>query len=164
MATPTYTALASVTLASLDTSITLSSIPTSYRDLILVMDFSINSTGGEGRIRINGDTGSNYSEIRMINANSGFSPSGGNSAAATLDYLRPGVSPAPKFWSIVQFMDSGATDKHTTVLHRTNNTDEYVAAKATRWANTAAITSLEIYASANSFNIGSTFTLFGVVS
>ena len=160
----TYVALATVTLAATDTSITFSSIPASYRDLILVMDYSINSTGGEARIEINADDGSNYPEVRMINANSGFSPSGGNSATSTNTYLRPGVSPASKFWSIIQFMDYSATDKHKTILSRTNNTDEYVVAKATRWANTSAINSLEIFTSANSFEIGNTFSLFGIAS
>jgi hypothetical protein len=57
MPTPTYTPLATVTLGTTAASVTFSSIPATYRDLIFVLS----GLGGSANItlRYNGDSGSN---------------------------------------------------------------------------------------------------------
>jgi hypothetical protein len=66
-------------------------------------------------------------------------------------------------FSILQIMDYSATDKHKSALTRTTHTSQSVVeALASRWANTAAITSLAV--SGGTFNVGSTFALYGIVA
>jgi len=159
MPTPTYKALATVTLASTATSITFSSIPATYRDLVLVVNGKATAAASL-RIRFNGDTGNNYAWVRMI----------GEAAGAFSDFSSPanfldGGNPSTTegYMSITQFMDYSATDKHKTTLHRINfpNTT-HVLTNSGRWANTAAITSIQVYNP--TFSIGSTFSLYGIVS
>ena len=60
MPTPTYTPLANVTLGAAASSVTVGSIPATYRDVICVV-VAEGSTTLQGRIRLNSDTGSAYS-------------------------------------------------------------------------------------------------------
>ena len=61
-----------------------------------------------------------------------------------------------------QFMDYSATDKHKSALSRANNAEIGTMASALRWANTAAITSIESFAFSNSWAAGGTVNLYGI--
>ena len=67
------TAIASTTLSSNSATITFSSIPATYDDLLVVV-YARSSTGGYPALRFNSDTGTNYSHTSM---------SGDGSAAAS---------------------------------------------------------------------------------
>jgi hypothetical protein len=69
MPTPTYTPLATVTLGSSASSVTFSSIPGTYRDLILIFDGTGSGTTGNLRMTFNGSTLSNFTDVRMYNFN-----------------------------------------------------------------------------------------------
>lgn len=160
MPTQTYIPLATVTLATTATSVTFSSIPATYRDLIIVVN-GTGSTSGEYRVRFNGDTGSNYISVYM------YAPTP-QSGAATNTYLGASIGPTSPQPTIFQVMDYSATDKHKTVLYRTGLVDSgatfYVSANAVRWASTTAITSCSFTMPSGSFNTGLTVNLYGIVS
>jgi hypothetical protein len=159
MPTPTYTPLATVTLGSSASSVTFSSIPATYRDLVLVMSGTTTSIQA-GLMRLNGDTGSNYSQVGMDG--SGSSTSSFSGTVNTIDVWANGTTVSQ---ASVVIMDYSATDKHKTVLNRIDNSTWGTRALAARWANTAAITSILVYmAGGQSFNTGSTFNLYGVIA
>lgn len=58
MPTSTYDLIASVSLNA--SSVTVSSIPSTYKDLIIVMKSQLAAGSEELRVRFNGDTGGNY--------------------------------------------------------------------------------------------------------
>ena len=163
MPTPTYTPLATVTLGSSASSVTFSSIPATYRDLIIV------TKGGGGAnvlVSINGDTtNSNYSAVQMSGTGSGVDgalPTPNTGQVRFLNYY--GFMTADLNTVIItQFMDYSATDKHKTYLSRSNNAANGTCALAGRRANTEAITSIAII-SDGSFLTGSTFNLFGIAA
>jgi hypothetical protein len=161
MPTPTYTPLANLTLGSAASSVTFSSISGAYRDLIVV--FAGTRTGNNNvLVRVNSDTGSNYSYVgAMSNASTSFS-----SAATSNQFVSTfaGLQTSAQLNVIWQFMDYSATDKHKTVLTRFSQTGSEVAMLAGRWANTAAITSIQVFAGNNDFGSGSTFALYGIVA
>jgi len=164
MPTATYTPLATVTLGSSAASVTFSSIPATYRDLILVVEAVTASGSGAMGVgaRYNGDTGSNYSDVFMAgDGSTAFSgaPTGTSNPIGRIDQSRGNF--------ISQLMDYSATDKHKTSLTRINNSIAVVTARAGRWANTSAVTSINLFnSSANGevFAIGSTFNLYGVIA
>ena len=149
MATPTYVPLATITLGSSAATITFSSIPATYRDLILVINGTVVSAGATF-INPNGDT-SNLSYVRMY----------GTGSSAASDTGRGGLftTQSQMIW---QFMDYAQTNKHKTFLVRSDAAGNQVVGLAGRWASTTAITSLEIDHSTSNFNSGTTFSLFGV--
>jgi len=156
MATETYTPIATTTLASSASSVTFSSIDQSYGDLVLVFD-GITDTGGSFRFYFNSDTGTNYSYVRAFGNGStagtdSATESGGRATAGTLSNNSN---------VIIQIMDYAVTDKHKSVIARANTTS--VAMLAVRWADTSAITDIELDADSSAvFQTGTTFSLFGI--
>jgi len=159
--TPTYTALATVTLGTATASVTFSSIPATYRDLILV--FAGTRTGSNNvNFRFNSDTGTNYSWV-VANGNGSTTLS----VAETLSFIPTGyydIATNAQMNVIFQVMDYSATDKHKTSLSRSSQAGAGVAMAASRWANTAAVTTVQIYAGNNDFGSGSVFSLYGVIA
>ena len=160
MATSTYVPLATITLASTDKEITFSSIPASYRDLIVVCNAKLVSSSGTYWIRLNGDTGTNYSDVVMYGTGSG---SGLSNARTSQTVAFAGAIDTNASMMIAQVMDAGASDKHKTILVRENRPDGWVGARAARWADNTIVSSLTVSNdSVANFQIGATFSLYGV--
>ena len=156
----TYIALATTTLPSATSSITFSSIPAGYRDLVLVCSgtTSVNATI---ITRLNGDSGNNYSWVYM-RGNGSTAVSGANSSDTSI------LTGATAYWinasptnTVLQFLDYSATDKHKTVLCRNDGSTRASEATCSRWANTAAITQIAMTLTSGTFNTG-TFSLYGI--
>ena len=156
MPTPTYTPLATVTLAASSSSVFFTEISQDYSDLVLTVEHI--SIGAVDFTTFNGDSGGNYSYV--------FAQGTGSSAvssASTGNYILGGYSTSGVNGIVShQIMDYSATDKHKTVLTRRDRPASFVTMFAQRWANTSAITSIGISASADEFLAGSTFKLFGI--
>jgi len=68
----TYEPISTQTLDTAVSTVTLSAIPATYTDLVLVVAYGISSTGGEVLyMRFNGDTASNYSNTRLVSGAGG---------------------------------------------------------------------------------------------
>jgi hypothetical protein len=155
--TDTYTPLATVTLGGTASSVTFSSIPATYRDLVLVVAGTASTLVNVG-IRFNGDTGSNYSVVTMVGNGSAAS-----SSSFTDSFGLAGQLSTVQGNFITQIMDYSATDKHKTHLGRSNLSASSVQGYASRWADTAAITSFAV-SNAGTFSTGTTFNLYGIAS
>jgi hypothetical protein len=90
----------------------------------------------------------------------GSSAGSDSASASTIDL---GTS-ATGYNSITQLMDYSATDKHKTLLIRQNLASAYTLALAGRWANTAAINTVQLYTTAAAFETGTTASLYGIVA
>jgi len=166
MPTPTYTPLANITLGSSAASVTFSSISQAYRDLVLVISGKSATGNDQSKIRFNGDTGSNFYEV-VMEGNGTTAFSGAGSPMGSFIYLSYNYYDlnATDFNSIViNVMDYSATDKHKTVLARTNKASSHTGAVAGRWANTAAITTLLVQPDSFSWAAGSSFALYGIAA
>jgi hypothetical protein len=167
MPTPTYVPLATYTVTgSADASVDFVSIPATYRDLILVIGNMTSTAANTLYVRLNGDTGSNYSYV-FANGN-GSSPSSNSSSSTAAGLLAGaliGIPSGTNTTTVMQLMDYSATDKHKTSLARYNNSAGEVAMVAARWANNTAVNSMTVrVAPSGSFNVGSTFSLYGIVA
>lgn len=157
----TYVALATNTLSSAAASVTFSSISGAYTDLVLVVVGGNVSGGGNCRIEINGDTGSNYSSTRILGT--GSAASSAREASATS--IQTGdVTGTDRLANIVNLMNYANTTTYKTVLSRSNS-NSYVSAYVGLWRSTAAIASI-IYSvgGGGSFVSGTTFTLYGIAA
>lgn len=159
MGTPTYTAIASQTLTSSASSVTFSSIPGTFRDLVLVAQATTTgATTRAIRLQFNSDTGSNYSVVNM----SGDGSSASSTTSTTTSFTVGPCAMTIVGQGIMQIMDYSATDKHKSVLTRNDNAEGSLTAYAQRWANTSAVTSIYLFPNLDSFAAGSTFSLYGV--
>jgi len=151
-----YTALATTTLGSAASTVTFGSIPQGYRDLMLVIAGRSASSGNVVEMYFNGDTGANYSHVRMGgNGSNPFSTSKSDARVFNMT-TNEGVS-------IIQIMDYSATDKHKTSISTSSIAQDFVLAYAQRWASTSAVTSIElIFQTAINFAAGTTLSLYGI--
>lgn len=162
----TYEPISTQTLGSDTATVTFSSIPQTYTDLILVSQTRstrAGNAGDSGRIRFNSDTGTNYSTTTLegngsVAESTRFSTQSFilvriPAATATASVLSP---------SIAQIMNYSNATTYKTALIRLTSVSESVGLNAGLWRNTAAITSIDFSASSGNLVSGSTFVLYGI--
>jgi hypothetical protein len=166
MATATYIALANTTLSSAASSVTFSSIPATFRDLVLKANFQNSGTSSASRLRLNGDTGSNYSGVFMTGTGS-IAASNSESPQTSSRAGGMNVGPDNAFTNVIiaQFLDANASDKHKTYLVRFGSANREVQATASRYALSSPITSITMFdVLGQTYSIGSTFSLYGIIA
>jgi hypothetical protein len=162
----TYTPISTQTLGSGQTSVTFNSF-SGYTDLVLAVNAGEAGSAGSSNavsIRLNGDSGSNYSTTFMY-GNGSTAASG--RATRTTFAIGARMSTASPFKGngIIHFQNYSNSTTYKTILSRGND-DEYVLTYVNLWRNTAAITSINLgtLESGGTFQSGSTFTLYGIAA
>ena len=164
MPTSTYTPLANITLGSAASSVTFSSIGQGYRDLVCFVNGLGNTGNVKVAVRLNGDSASNYSWVYMegngsttvsVSGTGSWMPETNSATGTTTD----------RFTAVLNLMDYSATDKHKTLLQRFDAAGSGTNAAVGRWANTAAVTSMQVLTTgASTFAVGTSFALYGIAS
>jgi hypothetical protein len=162
----TYEPIATQTLGSDTATVTFSTIPQTYTDLVLVCltrSTRAANAGDSMRIRFNSDTGTNYSTTVLQGSVDGAEST--RFTSATSAYMRIPAATAtanvfsPSIWNIMNY--SNITTYKTTLQKGTSVTDQ-VELDVSLWRNTAAITTIDISTSNGNLVSGSTFTLYGI--
>jgi hypothetical protein len=153
----TYTPIQTYTASGSQSSITFSSIPSTYTDLIMVFAGTSASTSNL-TMQFNGDTASNYSVTRLY----GTGTAAGSDRQSTQTGMNLGYVLGTGITNdIYQVFNYANTTTYKTAIGRSNNTGDSAQAGVGLWRSTAAITSITIVASGN-FSSASTFTLYGI--
>lgn len=159
----TYIPIATNTLNATAASVTFSSIPNTYTDLVLIINAGASVNNTDIDINVNGDTAANYSRTILYGTGSAAGSTRESSATKfRLTYY--GNATTDFSWvGIVNFMNYSNTTTYKTFLSKARNAVTYgVNDQAGIWRNTAAISSMVITNASGTFNIGSTFTLYGI--
>lgn len=160
----TYSQIASQTLGSTATSITFSSIPQTYTNLVVVMAIIPAATVGYGPwFQFNGDTGSNYS-ITWLQGD-GSSAASGRQTSQIKGYLSWSIGLSGSSNAITHIQNYSNTTTFKTYIDRINETTgTYPGTGATvgLWRSTSAINSIKISNDGGGFSTGSTFSLYGI--
>ena len=162
MPTSTYEPIATQTLGSAAATVTLSSIPATYTDLVLVISAQ-GASGASSAINAyyNTDTASNYSYTQL--SGDGSSASSVQNSSSTR--MRLGWSAVSSAFApiIVSIQNYSNTTTYKTSLSRINDAAAISGAVVNLWRSTAAVNQivLNLNSGAN-FNTGSTFTLYGI--
>ena len=159
----TYTPIATQTLGTSGTSVTFSSIASTYTDLVVVMAVLPTGSLGYGPwFQFNGDTGSNYS-ITWLQGD-GSSAASGRQTSQIKGYLSWSIGLSGSSNTIAHIQNYSNATTYKTYIDRINETaGSFPGAGATvgLWRNTAAISTIKI-GTDGTFNTGSTFTLYGI--
>lgn len=156
----TYTPIYSTTLSSAVTTITLSNIPTTYTDLVLVYNGKTVTDNVGYNMTVNGDTGSNYSYTLLR----------GNGTAASSSRGSTQTVIVPGFYSsndqnetiITNLLNYSNTSTYKTLLTRGSIPKQSVEASVNMWRSTSPITRIDFFAYSGNLAIGSTITLYGI--
>jgi hypothetical protein len=159
----TYEPIATTTLGSAASTITFSSIPSTYTDLRLVVVCTAVSVNQDSIIRFNSDTGTNYS-YTIITGNGSAVTNSRGSNSDSIYFASGSVSiTLPTFYGVDIFSYAGSTNK--TILVSTSM-DKNGSGEASRtvglWRNTAAITRIDFILSTANYAAGTTATLWGI--
>jgi hypothetical protein len=169
----TYDALRTTVVGTATPSVTfdLSSV-SGYTDLIVIVSarsvFSATQVAGFVRVG-NGsiDTGSNYSRTRLLgNGSTATSARGTNLTAISWDSIPGATSAAGTFGTtIIQIMNYSNTTTNKTILIRSNDTNNFLAATVGLWRSTSAINQVEIYGDGGAnLAVGTTISLYGIAN
>jgi hypothetical protein len=160
----TYTAIATQTLGSAAASVTFSSIPSTYTDLVLVMK-PIKGTLNYPYIRFNADSGSNYS-ITTLGGN-GTSAVSTRSTNITQGYLNETVNTTTTGSTqfVIQINNYSNSTTNKTYLVRGSDAGSGTDAVVGLWRNTAAITTIALLGgNGGTFDTGTVISLYGIAA
>jgi hypothetical protein len=157
----TYDKIATTTLGSAVASYTFSSIPGTYTDLVLVAT-PLCSTPSNFTFQFNGDTGTNYSATGI--AGTGSSTVSWRQVSSTVPFLgNYSYTDTNSSNNIISIMNYSNSTTYKSFLCRANNASVATEGIVGLWQSTAAITSIVVkFTGGANFNIGSTFTLYGI--
>jgi hypothetical protein len=165
MATNTYTVIDTKTIAVAASSISFTSIPQTYTDLVLVSNFGTSVTTQTIEMRVNGDTsGSTNYSWTWISGNGSVTTStrGSNDNRIPVGFIGPTTTINAN--SIIQIMNYANTTTNKTILGRLNTSDRLLVADVGLYRSTNAISSIQFYTQGGNFNVGSTFSLYGILA
>lgn len=162
--------LATQTLAAVAASITFSNIPQTFRNLLLLgkLRSTIAGTADDGFMRLNSDATANYDSAYLyVN---GTTVAGGTIVASTNGIYvgaLPGSTSAANNASAIELTlpDYARTAWRKSGHARASDqseTRQVCLISDGSWRNTAAVTSLTIYASGGNLAANSTVTLYGL--
>ena len=162
--------IATFTATGSESTHTFSSIPSTYKDLIIHVNArsTTSATNTEVRTRFNADSGSNYAHQRLNAANTGTTATAATSQTSSfLGFIAAGTAPAGAIGFCEALVSAYTSTFNKSVFSlnpfRTSTTtsgqnDQTVMST---WIATATITSVEVFLAAGNFEAGSTITLYG---
>ena len=165
IATLAYDSIATQVVSSATSSITFSSIPSTYKHL-QVRAFVRGTTGGRLQMRYNGDTGSNYALHTIIGGGStAFATSVTSTTTMQLSYTDgdPNIFCA----NVVDIFDYTNTNKYKTMralggYDKNTATSGEASFWSGLWMNTAAVSSITFFYSSGNLDQYSHFGLYGI--
>jgi len=159
----TYSQIATQTLGSATASITFSSIPQTYTNLVLIVGNLITVSTGQGlKIRFNSDTATNYSYTHMYgNGTTAGSGRVSNTTSAQIGWGAVGASGTLSN-VIAQIPQYANATTYKTVISRSNDSAAEAVALVSLWRSTAAINTVSIFPSSGNLQTGTTATLYGI--
>ena len=161
----TYTPIATQNGTGSASSVTFSSIPSTYTDLILIVNGATAASTGNPCLRFNGDTGTNYSRTGLSGNGSSASSDRTSSAAQILLISQVYFSTTNNTNLIVQIQNYSNSTTYKTAIAKGGGAGGEAGAYVGLWRNTAAITSMTVLIGGSvNMNVGTTLTLYGIAS
>jgi hypothetical protein len=163
----TYTPIATQILNANTASVTFSSIPQNYTDLVFVANMRSSkntSTSDTTSVRFNNDSGSNYSNTNLYGISSVVTNRRSNDAQWFSGEMASDTATANVYTPIIyNIMNYANTTTFKTIINRGSNTTEpYVGTSVCLYRSTSAITAITIYPANGDFVAGSSFNLYGI--
>ena len=162
-----YDSIATVTVGSGGSAeINFTSISATYTHLQIRGLFLTTTAGRSPRIEFNSDTGSNFSNhlVYSTGANA-YSGANVSNAGMYIGGSNTGTSTTWPFVFVTDILDYTNTNKYTTIRTLSgldSNGDGEMSLFSGAWRNTAAVSSIRIYATSGTFAQYSSIALYGI--
>jgi hypothetical protein len=164
----TYTLISSTTLTGTQATVTFSSIPSTYTDLVIRL--SSRSDGGQAsyRVTLNSDSGTNYSDTFIYG--DGSAPASGRDSNRTYGWAygaqNPGTFTTNTFSNSEIYIPNYTVSSNKVFLsdarNENNDSTAYIWQTANLWRNTATISSIVLTPNSGNILAESSFYLYGI--
>jgi len=155
MATPTYVPISTTTLGTAAASVSLSSIPSTYTDLVVVMKAKI-AAQKSVLLQFNADGGTNYSSQYNYYEGSVIQYGIYNQTTAYCTEFKDNSL------VIINVADYTSTNKHKTLHARGVYMSTGAGMSVSTWASTTAITSILLKPDSGNLDAGTSISLYGI--
>jgi hypothetical protein len=162
----TYETIATTTLGSATGTVTFSSIPSTYTDLVIVISPTATNGNYDVGMRYNSDSGSNYSwtsiSFNADNSGSAYSERATNATSITARTNIATVNPYPVIFEILNYSN---TTTYKTSLSRIARETYAVARTVGLWRSTSAINEVSfvlVGGGSTTYKAGTVITLYGI--
>jgi len=166
--TNSYESIATVTVSTAVSSISFTSIPSTYKHLQIRELSQINVTGASKDVymRFNSDTGANYS-MHVLLGNGTSASTAASTSATYIELATTGTTAGASVFSggVIDILDYANTNKYKTTRSITSwdgNGTGVVFFYSGNWRSTSAISTITLTASTGSFTANSSFALYGI--
>jgi len=160
----TYTPIATQTLGSSASTVTFSSIPSTYTDLVLII------TGGDPgsvqpALRFNSDSSNHYSYTNLTGSGS-VASSNRNSNGGLIQFGWDAyMTNDLNYNAIISIMNYSNTTIYKSIISRNDEASvTQTLGLAGLWRSTSAINAVNVSISGGNLGAGSTFTLYGIAA
>lgn len=156
----TYEPIATTTLGSSQSSVTFSSIPSTYTDIVVTI-----SSGGDANValyaRFNSDSGNNYGRSYFYgNASGTASVRNTSIAGALIGIINAGST--IRSLTMAHIQDYSNTTTYKGVISQTTSDGAASYLQTLSWLNTAAISTIQILTFTDNMIAGTQITLYGI--
>ena len=161
--TNSYESIATVTLSGTQASIDFSSIASTYKHL-QVRIYQMNTATATTNLRINNDSGSNYSRHYLYGGGSSAVGAAGSASQTSIGVLY-NESTSYAAVSVIDVLDYQNTNKNKTVRSLMGwdaNGSGYVFLYSGSWMSTSAVNQLTFTPDGGTFAAGTKFALYGI--
>ena len=155
----TYTPIATTTLGSASASVTFSSIPATYTDLVIVVGGAVTSGTNNCRYYFNGDNSSGLYSRTSLSGNGTSALSGRGTGS---NYAYAADASTTQSPNIINIMNYANSTTFKTSLIRGGAADNNTITRVNLWRNTNAINSITVDTDGSTWIAGSVFTLYGI--
>lgn len=166
-----YESIASVTGTGSSATISFTSIPSTYKHLQI--RYNARCASGaitDHYIRLNGDTGSNYTRHWLFALDSGgpYTSSATSTTPPSMGYIQ-GYDTNPTTGGIVDIHDYQSTSKNKTIRYITGGAEQQTSSQgaltvgSALWMNnTTAVNQIDLVLASSNWSTSSTFSLYGI--
>ena len=168
-----FESIATVTASGSTSTITFSSIPSTYQHLqIRYLANSGRAVNGQESIlvRLNGDSGTNYARHFLLGDGTSATASGNASQTAAIVVAACGLDAPTMSVGVIDIHDYSSTTKNKTIRSfvgvdfNSGTTESRVFLNSALWMNTAAVSSISFTTNTGSnWTTATTFALYGFI-
>lgn len=159
----TYELIAKTTVTTatggLSTPITFSSIPSTYTDLVIILNGKVTS-GASMYLRFNSDSGNNYAHTAMRGSSSSTSAERTNNVSTATWGVWRTTNPQ---YGILQIQNYANSTTYKPFLARSYDDTEITITYAGIWKNTNAIDSISFVCD-TTYDVGTTISIYGIAA
>jgi hypothetical protein len=162
----TYEPITTQTVSTTTATVTFSSIPQTYTDLILISNFATTTINEDAYVQFNSDTGNNYSRTHLRgNGSSALTSRASNQPFIPIDIDSSGSTLSTGIQATTHFMNYSNATTFKTIVCRSGTTGGSFTGTTLLvglWRNTNAISNIDVKSTGGNYVVGSTFTLYGI--